>query len=111
MMLVWSVLNAVVTVCLSEGWVMSDIFLFHGGCHDCTMQLCKGELSNCVGCCYLEADWRLPSKNNYVKPEPTPEQAKAFRDSQLQMEKEREERRLMHKKMVSLAKGRMVVIK
>ena len=37
---------------------------FHGGCHECTMQRKKG-LGYCVGCCYFEGDWDLPSLNDY----------------------------------------------
>ena len=38
------------------------MYVFHGGCTGCTRQDSEG-LGGCVGCCYLEADWNLPSKN------------------------------------------------
>lgn len=33
-------------------------YVFHGGCDGC-----PNDLSICPTCCYMEANWRLPSKN------------------------------------------------
>ena len=37
--------------------------IFHGGCHDCTMQTKKG-LGYCVGCKFFECNWNLPDLND-----------------------------------------------
>jgi len=43
--------------------------LFHGGCHDCTMQDKLG-MGYCVGCQYFNADWKLPDLNDsHIKKE------------------------------------------
>lgn len=40
-------------------------YLFHGGCLGCI----NNDLGECTGCCYLEYDWELPSKNPLHKEE------------------------------------------
>jgi hypothetical protein len=40
-----------------------SIVKFHGGCEGCTQQLLHG-LGVCKNCCYLDANWDLPSLNN-----------------------------------------------
>jgi hypothetical protein len=37
--------------------------IFHGGCHGCTQQELNG-VKFCMGCCYFEANWKLPSLSN-----------------------------------------------
>lgn len=39
------------------------MFTFHGGCFGCTRQDIQGT-EFCMGCCYFDADWDLPSLNN-----------------------------------------------
>lgn len=42
------------------------IILFHGGCHECTLQEERGT-DDCRKCQYFDADWSLPNLNNKDK--------------------------------------------
>lgn len=38
--------------------------LFHGGCRGCSQQEKTNSYDTCKGCCYLDANWYMPSMNN-----------------------------------------------
>ena len=39
-------------------------YIFYGGCHGCTQQTKNNWEQICYSCCYFDADWKKPNRNN-----------------------------------------------
>ena len=55
--------------------------VFHGGCNGCTQQAVHDGPKFCMGCCYFNADWSLPSLNNCPETEAEIVRAKLLKES------------------------------
>jgi hypothetical protein len=44
----------------------TNMIIFHGGCHDCNMQIMHGK-RYCIRCMYFDPDWSLPDLNDTHK--------------------------------------------